>query len=274
MIVVPVNVLILTILLYTDASGQQNTDLSTLMSMVQILQQQMNAMQTAINNGAKCGGVRVDPRNCKDVLDSGRNTSGRYLVYPPTLQGVALPVMCDMDDDNGGWLVIQRRQDGSENFFRNWKDYENGFGNVTSEHWLGNKNIHALTASGLYELRIVLEDFQGNRKVANYRSFSVGDAESKYQLSIDGYSGDAGDSLKFDHDGHAFSTADADNDGAQSVNCAQTHSGGYWYSDCYKSNINGKYGIKAEDGIIWGSFKNWELFVLKKTEMKIRPVPV
>ncbi|XP_060069192.1 ryncolin-1-like [Ylistrum balloti] len=271
---VPVILLLLALSLCTGVTSQQNNDLSTLVSMVQSLQQQMNVMQTAIDSGAKCNGVKVDPRNCKDVLESGRNTSGKYLVYPPTLQGVALPVMCDMEDDNGGWLIIQTRQDGSENFFRSWKDYEDGFGNLTSEHWLGNKNIHALTASGLYELRVVLEDFQGNRKVANYRSFSVGDASSKYRLSIDGYSGDAGDSLKFDHDGHAFSTADADNDGAQSVNCAQTHSGGYWYSDCFKSNINGKYGVKAETGIIWGSFKNWELYVLKKTEMKIRPVPV
>lgn len=81
-----------------------------------------------------------------------------------------------------------------------------------------------------------------------------------------------GDSLGFDHNGHAFSTADHDVDGADKVNCAQKHHGGYWYSSCFKSNINGQWGKAGEQGIVWGSFKNWEMYVLKETTMMIRPV--
>ena len=56
----------------------------------------------------------------------------------------------------------------------------------------GNRNIHAITKSGKYELRVELEDFQKHEKIAHYSSFSVGDAASNYKLTVDGYNGTAG----------------------------------------------------------------------------------
>ena len=37
--------------------------------------------------------------------------------------------------------VFQRRMDGSEEFYRNWSDYQNGFRNKSGEFWLRKKNI-------------------------------------------------------------------------------------------------------------------------------------
>jgi len=33
--------------------------------------------------------------------------------------------------------VIQRRSDGSEEFYRTWDEYRRGFGNKSNEFWLG-----------------------------------------------------------------------------------------------------------------------------------------
>jgi len=49
-----------------------------------------------------------------------------------------------------GWTVIQRRLDGSVDFYRNWTDYRRGFGDLEGEFWLGNEHIHQLTNQGEY----------------------------------------------------------------------------------------------------------------------------
>jgi len=49
-----------------------------------------------------------------------------------------------------------------------------------------------MTEQDPYILRIELEDFENENRYAEYQSFTVGNAESKYRLDIDGYSGDAG----------------------------------------------------------------------------------
>jgi len=99
-----------------------------------------------------------------------------------------------MDTDGGGWTVFQRREDGSVDFYRYWTDYQQGFGHPSGEFWLGLDKIHRLTRTAS-QLRIDLQDFQGNSRHARYSSFSVGDSASRYALSVSGYSGTAGDSF-------------------------------------------------------------------------------
>ena len=111
--------------------------------------------------------------------------------------------------------MFQRRRNGSENFYRGWVDYENGFGNVKGEHWLGLKKISCLTSVGVTKLRIDLIDFAGHSKFAYYDYFHVGTASTNYRLTIGGYQnwgiGAAGDSMtRYILNGMPFTTHDRD----------------------------------------------------------------
>ena len=111
--------------------------------------------------------------------------------------GKPIQVLCDMITDGGGWTVFQRRLDGSVEFYLDWKSYKNGFGDLKGEFWLGNDNLHRLTATDDTILRVDLEDFDGNKAYDEYTTFKVADEADKYRLLIGGYSGTAGDSMAF-----------------------------------------------------------------------------
>ena len=58
--------------------------------------------------------------------------------------------------------------------------------------FVGNTNIHRITSQGFYDLKIDLEDFEGNTRYALYKNFSVSSEDDFFRLSIGAYSGDAG----------------------------------------------------------------------------------
>ena len=203
-------------------------------------------------------------------MKEGHTASGVYTINPDGQRPFS--VYCDMETDGGGWTLLQRRQDGSVNFYRGWDEYKKGFGVLEGEFWLGNDHIHRLTASQEMELRFDLEDFEGSKKYAIYQNINVLDEAEKYRISFGNYSGTAGNSLAF-HQGSAFSTSDRDND-KSAISCAVMHKGGWWYSSCHAVNINGRYekGTTSSyaTGVVWYAFRGYH-YSLKSTEMKIRP---
>ncbi|XP_011669273.2 ficolin-2-like [Strongylocentrotus purpuratus] len=215
------------------------------------------------------------PRDCAEIQTGGlSHLSGVYLIYPDGDGGDPLSVYCDMETDGGRWTVFQRRQDGSVNFFLSWSEYKDGFGNVSSEHWLGNDNIHRLSRQKTYELRIDLEDFEGHTRYATYSNFSIVDEVADYTLALGNYFGDAGDSMS-NHAGYPFSTRDRDNDGAPVRSCAGHFTGGWWFKDCLRSNLNGLYLLNEQilnrdKGVVWQQWRGY-YYSLKKTVMKLRP---
>ncbi|XP_078576487.1 fibrinogen C domain-containing protein 1-B-like [Branchiostoma floridae x Branchiostoma japonicum] len=106
--------------------------------------------------------------DCAAYHAAGQTTSG---VYTLDLSSTSVEAYCDMENQGGGWTVIQRRQDGSVPFNRTWEEYKLGFGNLSGEYWLGNENIHLLTKRKNYKLRVVLEDFSGATRFAEYSTF-------------------------------------------------------------------------------------------------------
>ncbi|XP_055626827.1 ficolin-1-like [Toxorhynchites rutilus septentrionalis] len=179
---------------------------------------------------------------------------------------------CDQEYDNGGWTVIQRRLDGSVNFYRDWNEYKNGFGNQQSEFWLGLDLIHQLTYSAPHELVILLEDFEGNSTYGKLNRFEIAGEQEAYKATLaDGFTGTAGDSISGIRT-NKFTTYDRDNDTWEN-NCAINFHGAWWYSNCHSSNLNGKYSkgntTEYATGMVWYTFRGHH-YALKSSKMMIR----
>ncbi|KAM4531022.1 angiopoietin-related protein 6 [Odontesthes bonariensis] len=212
-------------------------------------------------------------RDCQHVLDSGETTSGIYLLRPHNANRL-LQAWCEQSHAQGGWTVIQRRQDGSVNFFRTWEQYKQGFGNLDGEYWLGLEHLYWLTKQAKYKLRVALEDWQGRQVFAEYDSFHLEPESDWYRLRLGQYHGNAGDSLSW-HNNKAFTTLDRDKD-SYTGNCAHYQKGGWWYHMCAHSNLNGvwyrggHYRSRYQDGVYWAEFHGGS-YSLKRVFMMIKP---
>ncbi|XP_063419062.1 fibrinogen-like protein A [Mytilus trossulus] len=216
------------------------------------------------------------PKDCSD-LEPNSDTSGVYTIYPTGGRGVK--VYCDMKTDGGRWTVLVRRMDGSQDFNKKWVEYTNGFGNLYKEFWLGNRYLHTLTSIGKTEMRVDMQNFKGERRFAKYTTFKVGDALSKYKLTIGGFTGNVPDAFASgNHNGQKFTTSDNDND-QKSGNCATEQNrggGGWWFSRCemvyftfpYANNTKGITG----NGLIQWEYWKGSTYSLKYASMMIRRV--
>ena len=178
---------------------------------------------------------------------------------------------CDAKSDGGGWLVVQRRKDGSVSFNRGWVEYEEGFGDLNGEFWYGLQPLHCLTSQGQWELRIDLTQSNGTKTYLHYKQFAIGSASDNYPLQISQYKGiyPTDPFLRHPLNDMKFTTKDRDND-KYSRNCAVDGNGknsnGWWFNHCAYIKLNQQYSEKdkVHDGRSWHNY----LFI----EMKIRPI--
>ncbi|XP_053387663.1 sushi, von Willebrand factor type A, EGF and pentraxin domain-containing protein 1-like [Mercenaria mercenaria] len=216
--------------------------------------------------------------DCYDIhLESNKSISG---IHNVTLwkSKSKIKVYCDMDTDGGGWTVFQNRFDGSVAFYNTYAEYEYGFGNLSTEFWLGLKYIHEMSEQSKTELRIDLSAADGSTAYDTFQNFSLG--SQLYRLSASkstDTTGNSGTALSY-YGGAAFSTRDRDFDGQQYRNCAHEFQGAWWYSSptCSYVNLNGEYlspGTKVvrnlKRGMFYLKFKDESL---KSSKMMFRRV--
>ncbi|XP_016955226.1 fibrinogen-like protein 1 isoform X2 [Drosophila biarmipes] len=190
----------------------------------------------------------------------------------PSMKLVTLPdfapfaaVFEDIPSAGAGWMVIQRRIDGSFDKVI-VPELVNGCGELDGEFWIGLEKLHRITTSRRLELYIHLVDFDNVTAFARYDNFVVGGKNDKYKLvSLGKYSGNAGDALR----SHINHTSIEDSS-------YFAPSSKWWgRNDC---NLNGTYcrskvQLNTCDGIWWGRWNMGKRYSLKSCKMLIRPKP-
>ena len=199
----------------------------------------------------------------------GADTPGVYLLNNFCgYERIKALAYCDIINGGGGWLVVQRRQDGSVDFNRTWLEYEDGFGMLTGEFWYGLRALHCLTSQGGWEMRMDIKLANGTNIFLQYEQFRVASAKDKYRLTVGGFQGTTTDPMAI-HNGKSFSTIDNDND-SWLLNCARdnwrsTPTGGWWYTDCAHLQLNTLYNHTSAIRL------NNQWHPLPFIEIKIRP---
>ncbi|KAG8519242.1 Angiopoietin-related protein 4 [Galemys pyrenaicus] len=215
------------------------------------------------------------PQDCQELFETGERQSGLFQIQPrgspPFL------VNCEMSSD-GGWTVIQRRQDGSVDFNQPWKAYKAGFGDPQGEFWLGLEKVRSIVGDRASRLAVQLEDWEGNAESLQF-PVHLGGEDTAYSLQLTapvasklGASAVAPGGLSL-----PFSTWDQDHDLQGDKNCAKSLSGGWWFGTCSHSNLNGQYfhsiprqRQQRKKGIFWKTWRG-RYYPLQATTILIQP---
>jgi len=150
--------------------------------------------------------VEMEKKLAAYTLDAEDTTESHVFLNSskvPSMKMVTLPdfepfaaVFEDIPSAGAGWMIIQRRVDGS--FDADIiKKLINGCGDLGGEFWLGLEKLYRMTTNRRFELYIHLVDFDNVTAFARYDNFVVGGPKDNYKLmSLGEYSGNAGDALR------------------------------------------------------------------------------
>ncbi len=188
-------------------------------------------------------------QNCGQLHALGETETGTYKIRPDPGIENDIYIYCDHDTDDGGWLTLQRRSAiGTLNMTGSWGMYRDGFGNVSTEFWIGNKYLSQLTNGTTYEIMFLFKRTNGSiLRKTKCDSFNVSSEEENYRLQLGTCEGADAKILKYSN-WTEFSTWDKDN-GFDSLNCTSEITG-WWFGSCdsyINNNTLSCFGLSSCD---------------------------
>ncbi|XP_068151481.1 angiopoietin-related protein 4-like [Drosophila tropicalis] len=205
------------------------------------------------------------------------NSTGIKLLHLPGGEPFYAP--CESRLKQGfGWTVIQRRLDGSVNFYRDWNDYRKGFGDLSGEFFIGLDKLHRMTSNEPHEFLIYYQRFTNDiSRYYRFDTFLIGNETEEYLLKEIGNPACESycDNPMIRNVGMKFTTYDRDNDNFFWQNCAKECKGAWWFDSCSGSkpftHLNGRYEDTITNRNVRGIFfKDFQ--PLKYVQMMIRPI--
>ena len=217
------------------------------------------------------------PKDCAEWYHLGERTNG---VYEVLFLGIyRKQVYCEMEMAGGGWMVFQRRFDGSVDFpNKDWNAYKEGFGDVNSEHWLGNKWLNLLTTSEKYDYLVWAKAFDGDVRMKKMLGVRVDNEDESFKITFEQETQDFTPNEAYGMEkmnGMKFSTVLVRNDIYNHPESCGFEYGPWWHEECHRIAMNGRYsydGVPSSgaNGIIWYGWKGYSVS-LKESQIMIRP---
>lgn len=209
-------------------------------------------------------------KSCCDLSKSVSNaSSGIYTIQSSVGLFNEMWVYCDTKENQGGWMVIMRRINGMLSFDRSWKEYENGFGNLSGEFWYGLSKVHSFTKLGDWELQVNLITTENEKLTANYSKFRVKGWDNYYTLDVEGHSGVTDFLTQFST--RNFTTYDENyNPKSGQQNCGTINQAGWWYTDHCLADKGFNLNHPFRNGKLDWKIDSETTFYIREIEMKIR----
>ncbi|XP_064601740.1 ficolin-3-like [Liolophura sinensis] len=211
--------------------------------------------------------------DCADLLEYEYHSDGVYRIQLPN--GASILARCNLLESPRnwnmggqklsklkGWMVVQFRNSGQQDFNKTWQEYKVGFGNLSSEFWLGNEYLwqflNSSTVNPLLFLRLYSVGYYYYHRFFITSGLTLQGEKEMYRIEYNSYS--YGQDTKYQGPGKGeFVTWDRQ---PSRPGCPPLD-GGWWHgyrADCLRrtTNPNSQY-IKlpaTHDGKISKGYRN------------------
>ncbi|KAL5005574.1 hypothetical protein ScPMuIL_016732, partial [Solemya velum] len=215
-----------------STSGTRAGDTAT----YECLSSTSTSTQTCTDDGQWRGDLQICNCDCRDLFEIGLKKSG---VYPISIRDLGRTLIyCDMEQDGGGWSVIQRTLDDELDFNRTLNGYKRMFGKPDSSYWIGLMQMTRLTSAPSEVLLTFSVHPELTQHKLHYSAFNTGGGKNQFIVTVSGYMTDSSwEDVFSEQTGQPFSAlGDALENGED---CAQQTGGGWWYKTCSSLSLNG-----------------------------------